>query len=101
MKKILISVNPWQTRAAVTKNDHLQNIYFEAHTTEQLERSFYKGFIAKVLPGIQTAFVDIGQEKAGFLHISEIDRELALTRMQETITLDEPNERKKSKTGAS
>ena len=97
MKKILISVNPWQTRAAVTKNDHLQNIYFEAHTTEQLERSFYKGFIAKVLPGIQTAFVDIGQEKAGFLHISEIDRELALTRMQETITLDEPNEEKKAR----
>jgi ribonuclease G len=95
MKKILISVNPWQTRAAITKNDRLQNIYFEAHTTEQLERSFYKGFITKIIPGIQTAFVEIGQDKAGFLHISEIDRELALARMQGVITLDEPEEERK------
>ncbi len=89
MKKILISVAPWETRAAVTKDDRLQNIYFADHTAIQLERSFYKGLVTKVLPGIQTAFVDIGQEKAGFLHISEIDRELALTRMQETIAIED------------
>ncbi len=81
MKKILISVNPWQVRVAVTRNDDLQNIYFASHATKTLERSFFKGTIIKVLPGIQTAFVDIGQEKAGFLHISEIDRELAVQRM--------------------
>jgi len=97
MKKILISVNPWETRAAITKNDRLQNIYFSAHTTQQLERSFYKGTVTKILPGIQTAFVDIGQEKAGFLHISEIDRELALTRMQETIALVDEVEGKEEK----
>lgn len=89
MKKILISENPWQTRAAITENDRLQNVAFEPRTTEHLERSFFKGIITKVLPGIQTAFVDIGKEKAGFLHISEIDRELALTRMGDTIALDE------------
>jgi len=100
MKKILISVNPWETRAAITKNDRLQNIYFSGRTTKQLERSFYKGTVIKLLPGIQTAFVDIGQEKAGFLHISEIDRELALTRMQDTVALvdeDEGKEEKKQK----
>ncbi len=100
MKKILISVNPWETRAAVTINDRLQNIYFFAHSTKQLERSFFKGVVTKILPGIQTAFVDIGEEKAGFLHISEIDRELALARMQDIAMVDEeetPVEEKKIK----
>ena len=81
MKKILINVTPWQTRIAITRNDTLQNIYFGSHATESLERSFFKGKVSKVLPGIQTAFVDIGQERAGFLHISEIDRVLAVQKM--------------------
>ena len=84
MKKILINETPWQTRIAITRGDELQNIYFWAHSTESLERSFFKGVITKILPGIQTAFVDIGQERAGFLHISEIDRELAIDRMTTT-----------------
>lgn len=81
MKKILINETPWQTRVAITRNDELQNIYFWSHTTENLERCFFKGIITKILPGIQTAFVDIGHDRAGFLHISEIDRELAIHRM--------------------
>ena len=83
MKKILINDNPWQTRIAITRHEELQNIYFTSHTTQTLERSFFKGVVTKVLPGIQTAFVDIGQERAGFLHISEIDRELAIKKMSE------------------
>ncbi|OGB96873.1 hypothetical protein A3F06_00675 [candidate division TM6 bacterium RIFCSPHIGHO2_12_FULL_36_22] len=97
MKRILISENPWQARAAITDNDRLQNVYFEPRTTEHLERSFFKGVITKVLPGIQTAFVDIGKEKAGFLHISEIDRELALTRMGESIVIEEDEEEEEKK----
>ncbi len=89
MKKILISANPWQTKIAVTRDGNLQNIYFASHAKQSLERSFFKGSIIKVLPGIQTAFVDIGQEKAGFLHISEIDRELALDRMSSTVEIEE------------
>jgi ribonuclease G len=81
MKKILINDNPWQTRIAITLDDELQNLYLSAHATTTLERSYFKGVVTKVLPGIQTAFVNIGQDKAGFLHISEVDRELALQRM--------------------
>lgn len=81
MKKILINDNPWQTRIALMRDSELQNIYFSAHTQPTLERTFFKGLVTKVLPGIQTAFVDIGQPKAGFLHISEIDRELAIENM--------------------
>lgn len=82
MKKILINERPWQTRVAIVDEQNvLQNIYFWSHTTNNLERSFFKGTVTKVLQGIQTAFVDIGQERAGFLHISEIDRDLAFNRM--------------------
>lgn len=77
MKKIIIDDQPWQTRAAVIKDGNVQNIYFASHAIQTLERVYFKGIVTKVLPGIQTAFVDIGQERAGFLHISEIDRDLA------------------------
>ena len=83
MKKIIIDDHPWQTRVAVTRDGKIQNIYFASHAIETLERVYIKGIVTKVLPGIQTAFVDIGQERAGFLHISEIDRELALKRISE------------------
>jgi ribonuclease G len=88
MKKILVNDNPWQTRIALTRDELLQNIYFESHSVEPLERCFFKGYITKVLPGIQTAFVDIDQPKAGFLHISEIDRELALEKMTKDIAVE-------------
>lgn len=89
MKKIIISVYPWQTRVAILRDGELQNIYFSSPVSQALERSFFKGKVSKVLPGIQTAFVDIGQERAGFLHISEIDRELALERMSATVELED------------
>lgn len=94
MKKILINKDPWQTRIAITKHGELENIYFSAHAEKTLERSFFKGTVATVLPGIQTVFVDIGQEKAGFLHISEIDRELAIKKFSEANSVDEPDGQK-------
>ncbi len=77
MKKILITARPWEIRIAIIQNKQLQNIYFDSKHNFQLEKSFIKGKVIKLLPGVQTAFVEIGQEKAGFLHISEIDRTLA------------------------
>lgn len=89
MKKILINENPWQTRIAITTDGLLQNVYFTGHTENPLERAFFKAVVTKVLPGIQTAFVDIGQEKAGFLHISEIDRDLAIEKISKHSQLDD------------
>ena len=83
MRKIIIDKNHWQTRIATTLEDKLQNIYFHSPREKSLERTYFKGTITKVLPGIQTAFVDIGQARAGFLHISEIDRELAFEKLNE------------------
>jgi ribonuclease G len=89
MKKIIINIAPWQTRVAILRDGQLQNIYFSSPVSTTLEQSYFKGVVTTILPGIQTAFVDIGQEKAGFLHISEIDRELALDRMSSTVDLED------------
>jgi len=89
MKKIIINDNPWQIRIAIINNGKLQNIYFSAPTHEVLERAYFKGMVTKVLPGIQTAFIEFGQEKAGFLHISEIDRELAIQKLSRDLDDDE------------
>jgi ribonuclease G len=98
-KTIFINYAPWQTRIAILLDDKLQNLYFDSHTTTSLERCFFKGVPTKILPGIQTAFVDIGQERAGFLHISEIDRDLALKKIEHTVGDDdfEDEEREKDK----
>ncbi len=97
MKKILINEEPWQTRVAIIDKEGIQNIYFWSHTSNHIERCFYKGVVGKVLPGIQTAFVDIGQPKAGFLHISEIDRELAINKMSDNLGDLESTEKKKKR----
>lgn len=81
MKTILINEYPWQTRIAITRDGVLENVYFTSPADAQLERSFFRGTVTKMLPSIQTAFVNIGQDRAGFLHISEIDRDLAFKRM--------------------
>lgn len=96
MKKIFINEEPWQTRVAIIGEEKLQNIYFWSHAGTVLEKAFYQALVTKVLPGIQTAFVDIGQEKSGFLHISEIDRELAINRMSESFGSFESTEKKES-----
>lgn len=92
MKKILINREAWQTRVAVVQNSKLQDIYFEGTINSEIERSFFKGRVSKVLPGIQTAFVDIGQLKGGFLHISEIDRALAIEKIAEGMQADDTKE---------
>jgi ribonuclease G len=77
MKKILITVRPWEKRIAILKDSRLASIFFDSRSSSRLEGCFFKGTVTKVLPGVQSAFVDIGQEKAGFLHVSEIDRDLS------------------------
>jgi ribonuclease G len=89
VKKIIINNEIWQTRAAILSDNRLQDIYFDTSSKEDLERCYFKGKVCKVLPGIQTAFVDIGQAKAGFLHISEVDRALATEKVLDAMQLEE------------
>ena len=97
MKKIIINHAPWQTRVAILTDGKLENVYFASHVNRVLERAFFRGIITKVLPGIQTAFVDIGQDRAGFLHISEIDHDLTIKNFSETLQLDDDQTKKPSR----
>jgi len=97
MKRIIINHEEWQTRVAILSDGLLENVYFSSPMRESLERAYFKGRVSKVLPGIQTAFVDIGQKKdgqkkAGFLHISEVDHERALEALRKNVSLDEDEE---------
>ncbi len=89
MKKILVNKEIWQTRIAILQEGKLQDVYFASENKKELERCFFKGKVLKVLPGIQTAFVDIGESKSGFLHITEIDRALALEKSLDFFSGDE------------
>lgn len=97
MKKIIINDSLWQTRIGIIVDGKLQNIYFSTASHEGLERAYFKGTVTKVLPGIQTAFVEFGQEKAGFLHISEIDRELALDRISKHLDTEDHEQKPEKK----
>lgn len=77
-EEILINVTPPETRVAVIENGVLQELIIERVRQKGLVGNIYKGEVCRVLPGMQAAFVDIGLEKAAFLHLSDFNtQELA------------------------
>ncbi len=77
-EEILINVTPPETRVAVIENGVLQELIIERGRQRGLVGNIYKGNVCRVLPGMQAAFVDIGLDRAAFLHISDLNsRELA------------------------
>jgi len=71
-QEILINVTPQETRVALVESGVLQEVYIERSTRRGLVGNIYKGRVNRVLPGMQAAFVDIGLERAAFLHASDI-----------------------------
>ncbi|MEM7026988.1 MAG: Rne/Rng family ribonuclease [Pseudomonadota bacterium] len=71
-EEILINVTPQETRVAVVENGVLQEVYIERTLKRGLVGNIYKGRVSRVLPGMQAAFIDIGLERTGFLHTSDI-----------------------------
>jgi ribonuclease G len=70
--EILINVTPTETRVTVVENGVLQEVFIEREHLRGLVGNVYKGKVVRVLPGMQAAFVDIGLERAGFIHASDI-----------------------------
>jgi len=70
--QILINVTPQETRVAVMEQGVPQEIHVERATARGLVGNIYLGRVARVLPGMQSAFVDIGLERAAFLHVADI-----------------------------
>lgn len=70
--EILMNVTPTETRVGVVENGVLQEIFIERANHRGIVGNIYKGKIVRVLPGMQAAFVDIGLERAAFIHAAEI-----------------------------
>ncbi len=71
-QEILINVSPSETRVAVVENGVLQEVTIEREAKRGLVGNIYRGKVIRVLPGMQSAFVDIGLDKAAFIHAREI-----------------------------
>jgi ribonuclease G len=71
-KQILINVAPWEVRVALLERTTLVELHIERRGERGIAGNLYKGRVMRVLPGMQAAFVDIGLEKAAFLHVSDL-----------------------------
>lgn len=71
-KEILVSYTPYETRLAVIENGRLVEFYVERPGEKGITGNIYKGRVVRVLPGMQSAFVDIGLKRTAFLHVSDI-----------------------------
>jgi len=70
-KELFVSSTPHETRVGMVEDDQLAEIYLERENEYTLAGSIYKGRVTRVLPGMQSAFVDIGLERDAFLYVSD------------------------------
>ena len=71
-EEILINITPMESRVAVVENGVLQEVHVERTQRRGIVGNIYKGRVVRVPPGMQAAFVDIGLERAAFIHAAEI-----------------------------
>ena len=71
-EEVLINVTPQETRVAVIEKGVVQELLVERTASRGLVGNIYMGRVARVLPGMQSAFVEIGLERAAFLHVADI-----------------------------
>jgi ribonuclease G len=70
-KELFVSTTPHETKVGLVEDDLLAEIYLERENEYTLAGSIYKGRVTRVLPGMQSAFVDIGLERDAFLYVSD------------------------------
>ena len=70
--EIAINVTREETRVAVLENKVVTELYVDRARKKDFVGDIYKGKVVKVLPGMQAAFLDIGLERAAFMHVSDL-----------------------------
>jgi len=70
-KELVISSNRHETRVAVLEDDQVFEVYHQRENEYSLAGSIHKGRVTRVLPGMQSAFVDIGLDRDAFLYVSD------------------------------
>jgi ribonuclease G len=71
-KEMIIATNGHETRVAILEDDLLAEVFVERERNRGVVGNVYKGRVSKVLPGMQSAFVDLGLERDGFLYVSDV-----------------------------
>src|SRR5512138_1398397 len=71
-KEMIISSSTHETRVAILEDDQVAEIFIEREHQRGVVGNLYKGRVSKVLPGMQSAFVDLGLERDGFLYVSDV-----------------------------
>src|ERR1700681_3181724 len=74
-KELVISTNRHETKEALIEDDQLVEVYFQRANEYSLAGSIHKGRVTRVLPGMQSAFVDLGLERDTFLYVSDFFEE--------------------------
>ncbi|MDP3637992.1 MAG: Rne/Rng family ribonuclease, partial [Azonexus sp.] len=89
-EEILINFTPQETRVAVMQQGVVQELHIERTASRGLVGNVYLGRICRILPGMQSAFVDVGLDRTAFLHVADIwqPRETAVARPIEKILAD-------------
>ena len=75
-KEMIIASNGHETRVAILEDDQLAELFVERERSRGVVGNVYKGRVSKVLPGMQSSFVDIGLERDGFLYVSDVIADL-------------------------
>lgn len=70
--EILVNVNPFESRVAIVEEGRLSEFYVERLKDRVITGNIYKGRVVRVLPGMQSAFIDIGIQRTAFIHVSDI-----------------------------
>jgi ribonuclease G len=87
-KEMIISANEHETRVAILEDDLVSEIFVERERQRGVVGNIYKGRVSKVLPGMQSAFVDIGLERDGFLYVSDVVTEFDDDEDDDTVPKD-------------
>ena len=96
--ELIINARKHETRIALVENGDVTEFYIERSAKEGITGNIYKGRIVRVLPGMQAAFVDIGQDRAAFLYVTDVydhqrefEQLLRQEEADEVIPLEEPD----------
>jgi len=71
-KEMIVSSSAHETRVAILEEDQVAEIFIERERSRGVVGNLYKGRVSKVLPGMQSAFIDLGLERDGFLYVSDV-----------------------------
>jgi ribonuclease G len=94
--QIYINITYNETRAAITENGNLVELYIERKSTPQLVGNIYKGKVGNIIPGMQAAFIDLGIGKSGFISVEDVQEDSYFEFFLEEEDLKTKRKKKKS-----